>query len=62
MGMSHEGVNSNVMEFTEPYYIGNLANKIEQHVLQGNEVTTEFVNDVYSQKHLFGNIINDLLR
>lgn len=43
------------------YYIGNLANKIEQHVLQGNEVTTEFVNDVYSQKHLFGNIINDLL-
>lgn len=41
------------------YYIGSLANKIEQHVLNGNEVTTEFVHDVYSQKHLFGKIMNE---
>ena len=44
------------------YYIGNLANKIEQQVLNGKEVTTEFIQKVYSQKHLFGQILNDLLR
>ena len=44
------------------YYIGNLANKIEQQVLNGNDITTEFIQEVYSQKHLFGRILNELLK
>ena len=44
------------------YYIGNLANQIEQQVLKGKEITTEFIQKVYSQKHLFGHILNDLLK
>lgn len=44
------------------YYMGNLANTIEQQVSSGKEVTTEFIQKVYSQKHLFGSILNDLLK
>lgn len=44
------------------YYIGNLANKIEQQIVKGKEVTTEFIQKVYSQKHLFGCILNDLFK
>ena len=44
------------------YYIGNLANKIEQQVLKGNDINTEFIHKVYSQKHLFGRILNELLK
>lgn len=44
------------------YYIGNLANKIEQQVLKEKDITTEFIREVYSQKHLFGNILNELLK
>ena len=57
--MSH--LDKNLFDCMEQYsyYIGSLANKIEQHVLNGNEVTTEFVHDVYSQKHLFVKIMNE---
>ena len=55
--MSH--LDKKLFDCMEQYYIGSLANKIEQHVLNGNEVTTEFVHDVYSQKHLFGKIMNE---
>lgn len=44
------------------YYIGNLANKIEQQVLSGKEITVDFIQKVYSQKRLFGSILNELLK
>lgn len=47
---------------TYSYYIGNLANKIELQVLNGKDVNTEFIQKVYSQKHIFERILNDLLK
>lgn len=60
--MSHLDKNLFDCMETYSYYIGNLANKIEQQVLKGNDITTEFIHKVYSQKHLFGRILNDLLK
>lgn len=48
-----------VME-TYSYYIGKLANKIEKKVFSDEEISKAYITDVYAQKHLFENIMNEL--
>lgn len=44
------------------YYIGKLANTIENQVFTQKEITEDFITNVYSQKHLFGKIMNELFK
>lgn len=44
------------------YYIGNLANAIEQKIIEGDMIDSDFIKEIYSQKHLFGRILNDFLK
>ena len=44
------------------YYIGNLANTIEQKIMEEDTIDSGFVQEVYSHKHLFGEILNGFLR
>lgn len=44
------------------YYIGKLANIIEKKVLQDEDIDKHFLEEVYRQKNLFGNIINSMFQ
>ena len=60
--MSH--LDKNLFDCMEEYsyYIGKLANIIEQRIISDENIDTEFIQKVYSQKHKFGKILNDLLK
>lgn len=44
------------------YYIGKLANIIEKKVLQDEDIDKHFLEEVYRQKNLFGEIINSMFQ
>lgn len=42
------------------YYLGGLANRLEKYVTAGNQVTQDYVSELYSQKNLFIRIVNEM--
>ena len=44
------------------YYIGKLANEIERQVLLHKSIDADFIQDIYSQKSLFEDIMNEFLK
>jgi len=44
------------------FYIGKLASNLESRALKGRTISLSFVKDLYAQKHLFAEVLNDFFK